>query len=57
MPDRLRFTPDGVRPWVRRLGAYLRIFGGRGDAGTKEHRWYIDSLTRMAQKKEDEHGR
>jgi hypothetical protein len=43
-----------VRPWVARLGSYLRIFGGRGNAGSKEHRWYIDRLAEKAQEREAE---
>jgi len=45
-----------VRPWVARLGSYLRIFGARGDAGTKEHRYYIDRLAEKAQRRESELG-
>lgn len=48
---------DEPRGWVVRLGHYLRIFGGRGDAGQPEHRAYIDRLAEMAKEKEAEHGR
>lgn len=46
-----------VRGWVNRLGAYLRIFGGRGDAGQPEHRAFVDRLTSLAQEREAEFGR
>lgn len=58
MPSAANRHDEGVRPWVKRLASYLRIFGNaRGDAPSKEHAYYIDSLTRMAKEREAEHDR
>ena len=46
------------RPWVVRLGSYLRIFGkpAPGTMGWKTAPEYIDGLIRTAKEREDEFG-
>lgn len=54
--------PDGDRPaaeprgWVRRLGAYLRIFGVRRPYTDCDAHYY-EHLVEMAKEREAEHGR
>ena len=47
-----------IRPWVARLGSYLRIFGrpAPGTMGYLTSPDYLDGLIRIAQKREQEFG-
>lgn len=56
MASRPQRDPD-VRPWVARLGMYLRIFGPPAPGTMGWRTTQLDHLERMAKEREAEHGR